>query len=162
MSNTIVPESSFKGSPVFKMHIENPMSTPVYNKVGDSGMDLRANITVPCELAPGERVLIPTGIRVEMPAGYEMQIRPRSGLALKHGITVVNSPGTIDANYRGTVGVIVLNTDSVKPFTINPGDRIAQAVVQQVERIEWQVVESAEDLNESARGTDGYGSSGIN
>ena len=104
----------------------NPL--PAYETALSAGMDVRAYLQQPLTIAPGERALIPTGLRVELPEGYEMQMRPRSGLALKRGITLLNSPGTIDADYRGDIGVILINHSS-EPFTINNGDRIAQMVV---------------------------------
>ena len=111
---------------------------------------------LPVVLMPGQRTLVPTGLKVEIPDGYEMQLRPRSGLALRSGITLVNTPGTIDADYRGEIGVILINL-SQEPFTINPGERICQAVVAPVVHIEW---EEASDLTESERGAGGFGHSG--
>jgi dUTP pyrophosphatase len=119
-------------------------------------MDLRANIDVPVVLQPGDRALIPTGIKMALPDGYEAQIRPRSGLAYKHGITVLNSPGTIDADYRGDVGVLLINHGR-EAFTVEDGMRVAQMVVAQYSQFEW---ESAEDLDETARGAGGFGSTG--
>ncbi|MFM8805943.1 MAG: dUTP diphosphatase, partial [Sphingomonadales bacterium] len=112
----------------------NPL--PAYATEGASGMDVRAHVNEPVTLAPLERKLIPTGLFVEIPAGYELQVRPRSGLALKQGITCLNSPGTIDADYRGEIGVILINL-SGQEQCIQPGDRIAQLVLQQVSRAEW-------------------------
>jgi dUTP pyrophosphatase len=131
-------------------------SLPVYETGYAAGMDLRASLPEPVILEPGEWKLIPTGLFMELPAGYEAQIRPRSGLALKHGITVLNSPGTIDADYRGEVKVILINHSSTA-FTINNGERIAQMVVAKHERIEWETTES---LLETQRGTGGFGSTG--
>ncbi len=130
---------------------------PVYKSEAASGMDVRAAVDEPVDLGPGEIRLIPTGLRVAVPAGYEVQIRPRSGLALKHGITVVNAPGTIDADYRGPVGIILGNVGK-EPFTIARGDRIAQMVVQRVVHAAVQVVDA---LDETDRGAGGFGSSGI-
>jgi len=130
---------------------------PEYKSEGASGMDVRAAVDGPVILAPGEIRLIPTGLRVAVPAGYEVQVRPRSGLALKHGITVVNTPGTIDADYRGPVGIILGNL-SREPFTIARGDRIAQLVIQKVVHAEIEVVSA---LDETTRGDGGFGSSGI-
>lgn len=130
---------------------------PSYATEGAAGIDLHAAVPAPLIIEPGKVALVPTGIRVAVPEGYELQIRPRSGLALKHGITVLNSPGTIDADYRGTVGVILINLGN-KPFTVNRGDRIAQAVLCRVERIEWEV---ADTLSETVRGSGGFGHTGI-
>jgi dUTP pyrophosphatase len=129
---------------------------PSYETVGAAGMDVRANIIDPICVAPGERVLMPTGLYLEVPAGLECQVRPRSGLALKKGITVLNTPGTIDSDYRGEVGVILINLSN-ENFTIEPNDRIAQLVfcpVIQVTLIETDALESSE------RGTGGFGSTG--
>jgi dUTP pyrophosphatase len=131
---------------------------PSYETVGAAGMDVRANIIDPICGAPGERVLMPTGLYLEVPAGLECQVRPRSGLALKKGITVLNTPGTIDSDYRGEVGVILINLSN-ENFTIEPNDRIAQLVfcpVIQVTLIETDALESSE------RGTGGFGSTGKN
>ena len=119
-------------------------------------MDLRANLDNPIVLAPMERRLVPTGLYIALPPGYEAQVRPRSGLALKHGIGLLNSPGTIDADYRGEVGVILVNL-SAEPFTINDGDRIAQMVVAAHEHVAWRPVES---LDETERGAGGFGHTG--
>ncbi len=124
---------------------------------GSSGSDLRAAITEPLTLAPGERTLVPAGIQLEIPPGCEAQVRPRSGLALRHGVTVLNSPGTIDSDYRGEVGVILVNLGA-EPFTLRRGERMAQLVLQRVERVEWQ---EAGDLAGSERGEGGFGSSGV-
>jgi dUTP pyrophosphatase len=121
-----------------------------------AAVDLRANIDASITLQSLERALVPTGLYIELPAGYEAQIRPRSGLALKHGIGLVNAPGTIDADYRGEVGVLLVNL-SRDPFTINDGDRIAQMVIARHETVEWQEVEQ---LGVSQRHTGGYGSTG--
>lgn len=125
--------------------------------LGASGFDLRAAVTEPVTLYPGERKLIPTGIAIAMPEGLEAQVRPRSGLALKHGITCLNTPGTIDADYRGEIGVILINL-GYEPFTIHRGDRIAQLVFQVVPRVELVEVE---ELPPSERGAGGFGSTGV-
>lgn len=133
----------------------NPL--PAYATVGSAGMDLYANNPEPITLLPLQREAIPTGIFLEIPVGYEAQVRPRSGLALKHGITCVNSPGTIDSDYRGEVKVILVNLGA-EPVTIQSGERVAQLVVAQYERVAWQPVAS---LSESERGTGGFGSTGV-
>ncbi len=130
---------------------------PAYETLGAAGMDLRANITEPISLKPLERAIVKTGLFIELPLGYEAQVRPRSGLAAKHGIGLVNSPGTIDADYRGEIGVIMVNLSS-ENFTINNGDRIAQLVIAKHERANWVEVES---LTETTRGAGGFGSTGI-
>ena len=129
---------------------------PQYATELSAGMDVRANLTEPIVLQPMQRVLVPTGLRVELPAGYEMQLRPRSGLALRHGITLLNTPGTIDADYRGEIGVIMVNLSS-EPFTINPGERICQAVVAPYTRVAWQ---PATELSDTDRGEGGFGHTG--
>ena len=126
---------------------------PAYATVASAGMDLRADIA---ELKPLERRLVPTGIFIELPAGYEAQVRPRSGLATKHGVTVINSPGTVDADYRGELKVSLVNLSS-EPFEIVPGERIAQMVVAAHETVEWEKVEA---LSETERGAGGWGSTG--
>jgi dUTP pyrophosphatase len=130
---------------------------PEYATPGSAGMDLRANIDAPITLAPGERKLIPTGIYIALPVGYEAQVRPRSGLALKHGITVCNTPGTVDSDWRGPVGVILINLGQ-EDFVINDGDRISQMVIAKHEMAEWDVVE---ELDETERGEGGYGHTGV-
>lgn len=130
---------------------------PEYATLGSAGMDLRANIDAPITLAPGERKLIPTGIYIALPVGYEAQVRPRSGLALKHGITVCNTPGTCDSDWRGPVGVILINLGQ-EDFVVNDGDRIAQMVIAKHETAEWDVVE---ELDETERGEGGYGHTGV-
>lgn len=130
---------------------------PEYKTAFSAGMDLRANLEASVLLKPLERKIIPTGLYIEIPPGYEGQIRPRSGLAIKHGIGCPNSPGTIDADYRGELGVILVNL-SEEDFTINDGERIAQLVIAKHETIVWEEVE---ELSETVRGTGGYGSSGI-
>lgn len=130
---------------------------PAYATPLSAGLDLRANIDEPLTLQPLQRALVPTGLSMALPAGYEAQVRPRSGLALKHGITVLNTPGTIDADYRGEVGIILINL-SAEPFTIHDGDRIAQMVVARCEQAECVGVES---LDDTERGSGGFGHSGI-
>jgi dUTP pyrophosphatase len=134
----------------------SPHPLPHYATPGSSGMDLRAHLEAPLELRPMQRALVPTGLFIELPAGYEAQIRPRSGLAWKQGITCLNTPGTIDADYRGEIKVILINLDTVD-HTIQSGERIAQMVIQQVEQIEWEPVAS---LNLSERNEGGFGSTG--
>jgi dUTP pyrophosphatase len=129
---------------------------PAYETELSAGMDLRANVEAPLMLEPLERVLVPTGIYISLQPGTEAQIRPRSGFAFKHGITVLNSPGTIDADYRGEIKVLLVNLSN-DTFTINDGDRIAQMVVAKHERIKWQEVE---EINATARGAGGFGSTG--
>lgn len=130
---------------------------PSYQTEASAGMDLRAHLTEPIELSPLQRIIIPTGLFIELPIGYEAQVRPRSGLALKHGITVLNSPGTIDADYRGEVKVLLINL-SQEPFIIQDGERIAQLIITTHERIEWLEVQ---ELSETSRGSGGYGSTGL-
>lgn len=130
---------------------------PAYETLHAAGMDLRAEIETPITLKPLERKLVATGLFIELPEGYEAQIRPRSGLAYKHGIGIVNSPGTIDADYRGEIKVLLVNL-SAEDFVINTGDRIAQMVVARHERVEWQ---EADNLNETSRGAGGYGHTGV-
>lgn len=130
---------------------------PGYATAASAGMDLLAAIDAAVELAPGERLMVPTGISIALPPTHEAQVRPRSGLALKHGVTVLNSPGTIDADYRGEVGVILINLGQA-PFAIARGDRIAQLVVAPVTRVAW---DEAGRLPESERGAGGFGSTGV-
>ena len=132
----------------------NPL--PGYSTPYSAGMDLRASLEEPVVLRPLERKLVPTGLYIELPEGYEAQIRPRSGLALKHGISIVNTPGTIDADYRGEIGIILINL-SGEDFTVEPGERICQMVINQVEQITWTQVEALED---SERGKGGFGHTG--
>ena len=132
---------------------------PQYATPQSAGLDLRANIEAPIELRPMERHLIPTGLFMALPAGYEAQVRPRSGLAIKHGITVLNTPGTIDADYRGEIGVILINL-SQEPFEIQPGERIAQMVIAKFVQAEFQEVAALEDLSDTERGAGGFGHSG--
>ena len=130
---------------------------PAYATEGSAGVDLRANIDEPVTIAPLQRVIVPTGLRIALPKGTEAQVRPRSGLAAKHGITVLNTPGTIDADYRGEVGVILVNL-SDREFVVNPGERIAQMILARYERFDWEVVE---ELDDTIRGEGGLGSTGI-
>jgi dUTP pyrophosphatase len=130
---------------------------PQYSTPLSAGMDLRANIDEPITLGPLERRLIPTGLFIALPEGYEAQIRPRSGLAFKNGITVLNTPGTIDADYRGEVGIILINLSN-EPFVINNGERICQMVIMPYTKAEWVEVEA---LNETERGEGGFGHTGV-
>ena len=130
---------------------------PEYATELSAGMDIRANIPQAIVLRPLERVLVPSGLFFAIPAGYECQLRPRSGLALKHGITILNTPGTIDADYRGEIKALLVNLSS-EPYTIEPGERIAQIVVAKHEHVQW---EQCDELDETARGTGGYGSTGV-
>ena len=130
---------------------------PAYETEASAGMDLRANIDESITLKPLERTIVKTGLSIALPVGFEAQVRPRSGLAAKKGITVLNAPGTIDADYRGEIGVILVNLSN-KNFTINDGDRIAQLVIAKHERIIWKQVTT---LNETERGSGGFGSTGI-
>jgi len=130
---------------------------PAYATIQSAGMDLRANLDEPVTLHPLERRLIPTGIYIGLPIGYEAQVRPRSGLALKHGITVCNTPGTVDADYRGEIGVVLINLSN-EDFVVNDGERIAQMVIAKHERAEWDVVDV---LDETERGMGGYGHTGV-
>jgi dUTP pyrophosphatase len=129
---------------------------PSYQTESSAGMDLRANLEAPVTLQPLQRSLIPTGLYIELPQGFEAQIRPRSGLALKHGLTVLNSPGTIDADYRGEVKVLLINLSDT-PFVIENGERIAQMIVAAYEKVNWLPVE---ELTKTERGAGGYGSTG--
>ncbi|MFN5087326.1 MAG: dUTP diphosphatase [Bacteroidota bacterium] len=135
---------------------DSPLPLPEYATPQSAGLDLKAHLDGPVVLQPGERRLIPTGLRMALPDGWEAQVRPRSGLALKHGITVLNSPGTVDADYRGPVGVILVNLGS-EAFEIQPGERIAQLVFARYERAEWLLVE---ELDATERGEGGFGHSG--
>lgn len=141
-----------------KVKIVNKSSfpTPAYATEKSAGMDLKADIPEPIVLAPLERAMIPTGLFIALPDGTEAQVRPRSGLAAKFGISVLNSPGTIDADYRGEIKVILVNLSN-EPFTVNPGERIAQMVVAKYEKVEWNEVEL---LDETPRGEGGFGSTG--
>lgn len=129
---------------------------PEYATAGSAGMDLKANTTEPFVLKPLERQMVPTGIHIGLPEGYEAQVRPRSGLAAKHGISIVNAPGTVDADYTGEIKVILINLSN-EPFVVNPGERIAQLVVAKYERVEWDEVAT---LDETERGEGGFGSTG--
>lgn len=144
--------------PAIDVRIVNtsPNALPEYATVGSSGMDIRANLNEPVTLQPMERALIPTGLFIELPDGYEVQIRPRSGLAIKQGITCLNSPGTIDADYRGEIKIILINL-SQQPQVIHPGDRIAQGVIQKVDKINWV---AAEQLVATDRNDGGFGHTG--
>lgn len=130
---------------------------PAYATSQSAGMDLRANIESPITLHPMERTLVPTGIRIELPEGYEAQVRPRSGLALKHGITVLNTPGTIDSDYRGELKVLLVNLSN-DDFEVNAGERVAQMVIARHETATWEEVEV---LDETERGEGGYGHTGV-
>jgi dUTP pyrophosphatase len=131
---------------------------PVYQTEYSAGMDLHACIDEPITLKPMERVLIPTGLSIELPPGYESQIRARSGLALKHGITMANGVGTIESDYRGEYGIILFNI-SIEPFIVEPNMRVAQLVISKYERVKWQEIDS---LSETKRGKGGFGSTGVN
>jgi dUTP pyrophosphatase len=141
-----------------KIKIVNRSGRPVpaYATALSAGMDLRACLDAPVTLGPLERALVPTGLFIALPPGFEAQVRPRSGLAAKHGVTVLNTPGTIDADYRGEIKVILVNLSNT-PFEIVPGERIAQMVVARHERVEWEETDS---LDETERGTGGFGSTG--
>jgi dUTP pyrophosphatase len=132
---------------------------PAYATAGAAGLDLCANLAEPVTLAPLERRLIPTGLHIEVPVGTEAQVRPRSGLALKQGLTCLNSPGTIDSDYRGEVGVLLINLSN-EPVTLTPGMRIAQLVVARHERVSWQPVGSLSELEDTGRGGGGFGHTG--
>lgn len=132
------------------------LELPAYQSELAAGMDLYAAVDAEVVLAPGERALVPAGIAIELQPGFEAQVRPRSGLAARHGVTVLNTPGTIDADYRGEIKVILIN-HGAEPFAVTRGDRIAQMVVHSVARIEWS---ESEELSETARGGGGFGSSG--
>lgn len=157
MSDTDTPSTNTYSTlpPVRVKRIDPDMPLPLRAHPGDAGADLHAAETL--TLAPGERALVGTGIAIELPMGTVGLIHPRSGLAAKHGLTIVNTPGTIDAQYRGEVKVCLLNTDQTQPIEITRGMRIAQLVVQRVELVEFV---EAEELGETARGTGGYGSTG--
>ncbi len=131
---------------------------PAYATPGSAGMDVRAFLPEPVTLGPLERALIPTGLYIQLPQGYECQIRPRSGLAIKHGISLVNTPGTVDCDYRGEIGVIVINL-SKEPFEIKDGERICQMVITRYERVEWEPVER---IDHTERGDGAFGHSGVN
>ncbi len=133
----------------------NPL--PAYETPGSAGLDLRAHLTDPVDLPPLGRALIPTGLSIALPPGYEAQVRPRSGLALKRGLTMLNSPGTIDSDYRGEIGCLIVNLSS-ETQRIAPGERIAQLVIARYERVEWA---ETDILPETTRGTGGFGSTGV-
>ena len=135
-------------------HSPNPL--PEYATVGSSGMDIRANLSIACVMQPFERILVPTGLFVELPGGYEAQIRPRSGLAIRQGITCLNSPGTIDADYRGEIKIVLINL-STEQQVLQPGDRIAQMVIQKVEKAVWK---ETGEINLTIRNTGGFGHTG--
>ena len=137
--------------------INNSSNTlPQYETIGSSGMDLRANLQEPVKLLPLQRALIPTGLFIELPLGFEAQVRPRSGLAIRYGISCLNSPGTVDSDYRGELKIVLINLSN-EPFTVQHGERIAQMVIQPVVKAEWLEVEV---LNESKRGEGGFGHTG--
>lgn len=135
---------------------ESPYELPTYATSSSAGLDLRAVLDVPVTLSPLERKVIKTGLKIALPEGFEAQIRPRSGLAAKHGLTVLNSPGTIDADYRGEIGVILVNLSN-ETFTVNPGERIAQMVIASFTQVEWQATDV---LDQTVRGEGGFGSTG--
>lgn len=137
---------------------ESGFDLPAYETFSSAGMDVRAAIKEPITINPMQRLLVPTGLRVQLPHGYEMQLRPRSGLALKHGISLVNTPGTVDADYRGEIGVILINL-SDQPFVINPGERICQMVVTNYTHVLWEPVDR---IDETERGDGGFGHTGLN
>jgi dUTP pyrophosphatase len=134
---------------------KNPLPEPA--TPGAAGLDLRADIDAPVTIQPGERKLIPSGLHIQLPEGYELQVRPRSGLALKHGITLTNAPGTVDSDYRGDVGAVLHNLGN-EPFTINPGERMCQVVAKEYVDIEW---EPTDQLDGTLRGEGGYNSTGV-
>jgi dUTP pyrophosphatase len=135
---------------------ESPYDLPSFATVNSAGVDLRANSANPITLGPLERTIISTGLKMALPEGFEAQVRPRSGLAAKHGLSVLNAPGTIDADYRGEIGVILVNL-SKEPFTIQPGERIAQLVIAKYEQVRWKLEET---LDTTERGAGGFGSTG--
>lgn len=143
-----------------KVKIINDSSNPLpaYETPSSAGMDVRARLESPITLKPLQRALIPTGLRIQLPQGYECQVRPRSGLALKHGISLVNTPGTIDADYRGEIGIIVINL-SDEPYTITNGERIAQLVIKEYVNVTWEQVDR---IDETTRGDGGFGHTGVN
>lgn len=142
-----------------KVYNASVNALPAYESAMAAGLDIRANLTEPMILNPGERKLVPTGLYLELPENCEAQIRPRSGLAFKHGITVLNSPGTIDPDYRGEVKVLLINLSN-EAFEIQNGERIAQMVISRFQQIEWQSVGSVEELSDTERGAGGFGHSG--
>ncbi len=144
---------------ICKIHNASSNALPAYESKLAAGMDLRANLTESLTLHPGERALVPTGLFIELPEDCEAQIRPRSGLAFKHGITVLNSPGTIDADYRGEIKVLLVNLSN-EPFIIEHGERIAQMVIAKFQQVEIQEVASLDELTDTERGAGGFGHSG--
>lgn len=136
--------------------LDTTIPAPEYAHEGDAGCDLRSRIDQ--IIPPGERALIPSGVAIAIPDGYAGFVQPRSGLALKHGISIVNTPGLIDSKYRGEIGVILINTDKSEPFEVKKGDKIAQLVIQKVESVRFNLVE---DLDETVRGANGFGSTGV-
>ena len=155
----MLPYKPHNHNPQMKVKIVNTSRHPLpkYATPLSAGMDLNASLEEPVTLEPLQRALIPTGFRIGLPAGYEVQVRPRSGLAIKHGITILNTPGTIDADYRGEICVILVNLSDT-PFTVYDGDRIAQLVVARHECVEWQSVDA---LDETQRGRGGFGHTGL-
>jgi dUTP pyrophosphatase len=143
-------------SVIVKIINKSPFPLPAYETVHSAGMDLRADIQDPVELRPLQRSLLGTSLFIELPEGHEAQIRPRSGMALKHGLTVLNSPGTIDADYRGEIKILLINL-SDQNYTVQPGERIAQMIVSRHEKVSWKAVES---LTDTQRGEGGYGHTG--
>lgn len=141
-----------------QVKIDDPLFLPTKGHPDDAGYDLKARVDDYIILQPGERRLIPTGVRLGLPVGYEAQIRPRSGLALNHGLTIVNSPGTVDAGYRGELGIILHNTDQEYGYTVRRGDRIAQMVIHRLPTVGIDLVD---ELDETDRGEGGYGSTGV-
>ncbi len=141
---------------IVKIINNSPFDLPRYETSGSAGLDLKANLTTAVTLGPLERYMVPTGLSIELPPGYEAQIRPRSGLAAKRGLTMLNAPGTIDSDYRGEIHCIVVNVSNVAQ-TIEPGERIAQMVIARYEQIQWEQVEI---LSETTRGAGGFGSTG--
>ena len=154
---TFVNEKDKVGTMKIRVINRSHHALPAYATVLSAGMDLRANLTEPIVLKPLARCLVPTGLYIALPEGYEAQVRPRSGLALKKGITVLNSPGTIDADYRGEIGVILVNL-SAEEFVIEDGERIAQMVIARYEQTEWELVDT---LDDTERGAGGFGHTGV-
>jgi len=152
-------EGPSASSVVVPVVVNTPHALPAYSTPDSAGLDLRAKLDAPVVLRPGARALIPTGLHFALPQGYEAQVRPRSGLAYKHGVTVLNSPGTVDADYRGDVGVILINHGQA-PFIVEDGERIAQLVLAKYERIQWSAVETVDALPSSERGEGGFGHTG--
>ena len=142
---------------IIKIINKSQHELPNYETIASAGMDIRANLTSSVSLGPLERTIIKTGLFIELPIGYEAQVRPRSGLAAKKGVTVLNSPGTIDADYRGEIGIILVNLSN-EVFVIEDGERIAQLVIAKHERAQWEMVT---ELSETSRGEGGFGSTGV-